>query len=270
MLYNSAQLYCQATKRAKKVLLYIYIYMFCYASRCLDGAAWLIEQGAEVNKRSFLSQQLEDESWTPLHMAATLGSLSIVRMLVQHGAQIDAMTATGETVMSLALDKAGSCCESLHVVSYLIQVNAPLQSVPGMSFLIKPKLEEAVANDWTMLDFVVFSANTAAVDVLLRSGHFLGRVPKVSEFLHAVMRRMSSQQRRAMKLVEDFAARKGAPTLQSLCRDSLRAACGLRLLQYVATTVMPGRLRSFLLLEDVLGPVDRRDGVELEGESLPS
>ena len=249
---------------------YCCTYMLCCASRCLDGAAWLIEQGAEVNKRSFLSQQLEDESWTPLHMAATLGNLSIVRTLVQHGAQMDATTATGETVMSLALDKAGSCCESLHVVSYLIQVNTPLQSVPGMSFLIKPKLEEAVANNWTMLDFAVFSANTAAVDVLLRSGHFPGRVPKVSEFLRAVMRLMSSQQRRAMKLVEDFAARKGAPTLQSLCKDSLRAACGLRLLQYVAAIVMPGRLRSFLLLEDVLGPVDRRDGVELEGESLPS
>ena len=202
-------------------------------------------------------------------MAATLGSLPIIRTLVEHGAQIDATTATGETVMSLALDKAGSCDESLHVVGYLIQVNAPVRSIPGMSFLIKPKLEEAVTNEWTMLDFAVFQANTAAVDILLRSGHFLQRVPKVSAFLHSVMRLMSNDQRRALKMVEDSAAQTGAPTLQSLCRDSLRAACGLRLLRYVSTTVMPKRLRSFLLLEDVLGPLDRKVGAE-EGELLSS
>ena len=240
--------------------------------RCLDGAAWLIEQGADVNQRSFLSQQLEDESWTPLHTAATLGSLPIVRTLVEHGAQTDATTAAGETAVSLALDKMGlrrdnhaDDDESLHVLSYLIQVNAPVRSVPGMSFLVKPKLEAAVANEWTMLDLAVFSADVTAVDLLLRSGHFPGwRSPEVSGFLHGVLRRMSNEQRRAMKRVEDWAARKGAPSLQSLCRDRLRAACGLRLLRYVNTTVMPRRLRSFILLEDVLGPLDRKGDAEEE------
>lgn len=42
------------------------------------------------------------------------------------------------------------------------------------------------------------------------------------------------------------------PSLQELCRSSIRHACELRLLRYLKHTVMPSRLRSYILLQGIL------------------
>ncbi|KAK7107061.1 uncharacterized protein [Littorina saxatilis] len=240
--------------------------MHALVCKCFHGTRWLIHQGADVNQRSFLSQRLEDESWTPLHIAVTLGNLSIVRLLVKHGAQPGSVTATGETVMSLALEKAGTLPESLNIASYLIQINTPVRSIPGLSFLVKPKLEEAVRNSWTMLDLAVYNADVLGMNMLLKGGYYAGQAPKVSQFLAGVLRPISNPQRRVMKVVEDFAAQRGVPLLQGFCRECLRRACGLRLVEYVNTTVMPARLRSYLLMEDLFGPLDRQVDREEDGD----
>nr|KAG5691647.1 hypothetical protein BaRGS_022922 [Batillaria attramentaria] len=78
------------------------------------------------------SQQLDDESWTPLHMAATIGKLPIVRTLVEHGAHLDALTDSGETVLCMASPKE----VDMDTKAYLLQINAPLWSVPGSSVMV--------------------------------------------------------------------------------------------------------------------------------------
>jgi ankyrin repeat protein len=56
----------------------------------------LIELGADVN-------QTTATGWTALHAAAYLGAASLVELLIEHGARIDALNGCGRSAMSLAL-----------------------------------------------------------------------------------------------------------------------------------------------------------------------
>jgi ankyrin repeat protein len=59
----------------------------------------VVELGADVNVRADLSESNE----TPLHRAAMLGRIDTARVLVEHGALIDAVDANGHTPLYIAL-----------------------------------------------------------------------------------------------------------------------------------------------------------------------
>jgi ankyrin repeat protein len=58
----------------------------------VDAATALVERGAAVDK----------DGWTPLHYAATGGNVAIVRLLLAHGARIDARSPNGTTPLMMA------------------------------------------------------------------------------------------------------------------------------------------------------------------------
>jgi hypothetical protein len=66
----------------------------------------------------------------------------------------------GETTLSLAVYKWISQLRALDVVCFLLMINAPVESVPGTSFVVSSRLEEAVSNAWSMLDLAVHKSNT--------------------------------------------------------------------------------------------------------------
>lgn len=105
-------------------------------------------------------------------------------------------------------------------------------------------------------------------DTLLQSRHY-HHPPRLSAFLCRDVSLDSETQIQVMQHVQQFSAEvstQRVSRLQVLCRDSLRQACGTRLLRYVRTTTMPARLRSILLLEDVLGPMKTGEEEEEEEE----
>ncbi len=55
-------------------------------SKKLEIIAWLIEQGVDVNRG-------DEEGYTPLHEAASLGYTDIVRLLLESGADVNALTS---------------------------------------------------------------------------------------------------------------------------------------------------------------------------------
>jgi ankyrin repeat protein len=55
-------------------------------------ARTLIQRGADVNR----------PGWTPLHYAATSGSVDIIRLLLEHHAYIDAESPNGTTPLMMA------------------------------------------------------------------------------------------------------------------------------------------------------------------------
>ncbi|KAK7476298.1 hypothetical protein BaRGS_00032491 [Batillaria attramentaria] len=223
----------------------------------MDIVRWLIENGADCNARSFVSQQLDDESWTPLHMAATIGKLPIVRTLVEHGAHLDALTDSGETVLCMASPKE----VDMDTKAYLLQINAPLWSVPGSSVMVKCRDRRAAAHQWSLLELAVYNGDLLFAEALLQSRHYQDR-PALSDFVCHETSLHDREQIAVMQYVQEFISTLQAPSLQRMCRDVLRAYCGTHLRQYVRTVVMPARLRSMLLLEDVLGPLKTSENKE--------
>lgn len=63
----------------------------------------LIERGADLNVR-------DDEGWAPIHMAAGIGSVNVVRMLIMHNANVDVPTFKGESALDRAILKVSCCC----------------------------------------------------------------------------------------------------------------------------------------------------------------
>jgi len=57
-----------------------------------EAAAALVARGAAVRK----------DGWTPLHYAATGGSVPIIRMLLDHGAELEARSPNGTTPLMMA------------------------------------------------------------------------------------------------------------------------------------------------------------------------
>mmetsp|Transcript_10207 Transcript_10207/g.28008 ORF Transcript_10207/g.28008 Transcript_10207/m.28008 type:complete len:158 (-) Transcript_10207:209-682(-) len=60
------------------------------------AAKLLIERGARVDSK-------DSELWTPLHHAALLGMLSVIELLVEGGANVNAVTLSMDTPLSLAV-----------------------------------------------------------------------------------------------------------------------------------------------------------------------
>ena len=60
----------------------------------------LLQHGANVNESDFWG-------YTPLHEAAAKNKLEICKLLLEHGAQVDAKTREGQTPFDLLKDKDG-------------------------------------------------------------------------------------------------------------------------------------------------------------------
>jgi uncharacterized protein len=69
------------------------------SSGLVDIARILLEHGAKVNAR-------QGAGYTPLHQAAYNGQLEMVELLVHHGAELEAHLPNGKTPLNLALEKS--------------------------------------------------------------------------------------------------------------------------------------------------------------------
>ncbi|HZE68251.1 MAG TPA: ankyrin repeat domain-containing protein [Pyrinomonadaceae bacterium] len=69
------------------------------ASRQSDIARLLIEHGADVNARQV------ESGFTPLHEAAANGDMEFARLLLEHGANVDAEMNDGKTPLGFALER---------------------------------------------------------------------------------------------------------------------------------------------------------------------
>jgi hypothetical protein len=58
----------------------------------------LLEHGADINAQS-------RRGWTPLHAASCYGALEVVRLLLEHGADVEAKTNSGKTALQFAADR---------------------------------------------------------------------------------------------------------------------------------------------------------------------
>lgn len=180
-------------------------------------------------------------------MAVTHGDLSSIRTLVEHGAEIDALTASKETVLCIACGQGAN----LDVIHYLLQLNSPVVSFPGSSFAVRCREKLAQDQQWQLLDLAIYKGNIRLTKMLLLSGHYK-HPPRVSSFLGQTVSLNNDMQLNALRYLQEFSSQ--VLSLQVVCRDRLRRASGSQLLKYLQTTVIPARLRSFLLLENILQP----------------
>ena len=67
------------------------------AAQQLEIARMLVAHGADVNAR-------QQEDFTPLHEAAANGQLEFAKLLLDHGADVNLRTAKGKTALSFAME----------------------------------------------------------------------------------------------------------------------------------------------------------------------
>lgn len=91
---------------------------------CIDDnkelAEALLANGANVDA-------CDNEDWTPLHAACSCGHLSIVSMLLRHGASLTAVTLEGQTPHDLALESEN---DGVDAVAQLLVSEAARQGEP--------------------------------------------------------------------------------------------------------------------------------------------
>ncbi|MDG7057356.1 MAG: ankyrin repeat domain-containing protein [Wolbachia endosymbiont of Penenirmus auritus] len=104
----------------------------------------LIERGAEVNA-------VNNDGWTPLHPAAEIGNTEIVNALVKHGASVDAIGCNGWTPLHLAASDGYK-----ETVKVLIEKGANVN-------------KEDVAG-WAPLHFAVMRGKEDVAEVLIEKG----------------------------------------------------------------------------------------------------
>jgi ankyrin repeat protein len=68
------------------------------ASGSLSIVRALLEAGADVNA-------LQEKGFTPLHEAAATGKLELLRLLLDHGANAELQTEDGKSALDLARDE---------------------------------------------------------------------------------------------------------------------------------------------------------------------
>ena len=64
----------------------------------------LVNAGANVNARTDKGWFESDDGWTPLHMAAKSGHVEIIAVLVEAGADVNALDDDDRTPLRLARD----------------------------------------------------------------------------------------------------------------------------------------------------------------------
>ena len=61
----------------------------------------LLECGADVNVRARTDDNVGDDFTTPLHRASAYGAVEIVRLLLENGADVEAVNVAGKTVLQV-------------------------------------------------------------------------------------------------------------------------------------------------------------------------
>ena len=64
----------------------------------------ILECGGDANQR--LDGSSDDPQWTPLHCAASSGSIDIGKLLIQHGADTTSVSAQGNTPIDIARERS--------------------------------------------------------------------------------------------------------------------------------------------------------------------
>ncbi|CAM4464224.1 MAG: hypothetical protein LEGION0403_FIIPPAGN_02372 [Legionella sp.] len=135
----------------------------------------LIAYGADVNqpltKKIRLKEPSESlfhsiENVTPLYIASNFGDLDKVKLLIAHGANVNASSSTGMSPVIIALLK-----RHLAVVDYLLEKNAQVDSLlrkPAVPELIHPDDKSPRALDFFGAVFAPFYANHTAAMCALR------------------------------------------------------------------------------------------------------
>lgn len=113
--------------------------------RALKTASLLLENGADIQARSEMS------GWQPLHYAALSGSPDIVRLCLEHGANINGRTLRGQTPLHHAC-RAGN----EEIVQILLDNKADCYAVDD--------------RDWGPLHTAAAAGHATIVDKLLMSG----------------------------------------------------------------------------------------------------
>jgi ankyrin repeat protein len=114
-------------------------------------AQLLFDRGADVNTRG-------KNDWTPLHLASCYGSVEIVRLLLDHGADLDAATGNmGEKPLhKVTYDKYRSQEDNVRVAQLLLD--------RGTDVNTRRK------DDWTPLHAASYNANAKIVQLLIDHG----------------------------------------------------------------------------------------------------
>ncbi|KAF1319523.1 Serine/threonine protein kinase, partial [Globisporangium splendens] len=92
---------------------------YAAATDHVDVVNLLLTLGAPVDDRIGPSKNAAILGMTPLHVAASAGSSAVFATLMQHGADIDAVSASGDDVMKFALD--GGDREMVATIKHLQQ-----------------------------------------------------------------------------------------------------------------------------------------------------
>jgi ankyrin repeat protein len=103
-------------------------------NQSLDVARLLIEKGADVEGRiRFDGALIRCTSRTPLHVATTRGHLSIIKLLVSAGANVNATTmTTGRTALQLAVE-----FDQEEIVNHLLDSGASSTLIGGLGRLAR-------------------------------------------------------------------------------------------------------------------------------------
>ncbi|KIA75560.1 hypothetical protein HK57_00663 [Aspergillus ustus] len=105
-----------------------------------------------------------DSGWTPLHIAAYNGREDFVRLMVHHGASVDALTARGLSAIQIAEDRAHR-----NVVQLLKELGSKIDYSPR-NLVEENRVQERARRDLEMRLVSVFAFEEAMADQYLATG----------------------------------------------------------------------------------------------------
>ena len=185
---------------------------------------------------------VEEEGWRALHFAAYVGNVEGAQVLLDHGANKDAIAADGYTPLMTAISEGQT-----EVVQLLLERGAAvdvrtrderfplfLAARNGHAEIVKLLLKHKACNDfkdgvkYCPLHYAAFFGRIAALQVLLKHGSNIevGDI-KGLRALHLAARRGTAENVEAVKLLLRAGANKEAKTLVHLSKYSNVTALGI-------------------------------------------
>ena len=193
----------------------------------------LLNAGAQINKAGYLNQ-------TALHHAVWATQLHCLQLLLDHGANPNAISTEGHTPLFCSLLRVATTLEDVITWKALIRANTNLEIEGSVSYYSE-------CMSCTHLQLAILIGHTAAVRVLIQGGADLKpvkkwikagmlpkRLPKQSEFTAWLTMKCSNP-----------------PTLLSIVRQRIRANIGINPTHKINSLPLPGLLRDYLNLRDL-------------------